>query len=58
MGFIIKHRIDGSIDKFKAYLVAKGFTQIKGVDYEERLSPVVRTASICLVLALKLSIWI
>jgi len=40
------------IDKFKACLAAKEFTQIEGVDDEEAFSPVVRITSICLVLAL------
>ena len=35
--FKIKHctMMDRSIDKFKACLLVKGFTQIEGVDYEE-----------------------
>jgi len=40
------------IDKFMACLVAKGFTEIEGLDYEETFSPVVRVASVRLLLAL------
>jgi len=50
--FKIKHRENGSIDKFKAHLVAKVFTQIESIDYEETFSPMVRFASIRLLLAL------
>jgi len=50
--FKIKYWADRSIDKFKVCLVVKGFTQIEGVDYEETFSPVVRIASIHLLLAL------
>jgi hypothetical protein len=31
----IKHAIDGSVEKYKARFMARGFSQIKGVDYEE-----------------------
>jgi hypothetical protein len=39
-------------EKFKACLIAKGYSQQKGVDYEEIFSPVVRHTSIRVILAL------
>ena len=40
------------IYKFKARLVAKWFTQIEGINYEKNFAPMVRIASIHLLLAL------
>ena len=50
--FKIKYRADGSIDKLKSLYVAKGFTQIEGIDYEETFSLVMRFVSIRLLPAL------
>ncbi|VVA40072.1 PREDICTED: Retrovirus-related Pol poly from transposon, partial [Prunus dulcis] len=33
--FTIKHNGDGSIERYKARLVVKGYTQTYGIDYEE-----------------------
>ena len=48
----IKHAADGSIEKYKARFVARGFYQKEGVDYEETFAPVARYTSIRTVLAL------
>lgn len=56
-----KYAADGSIEKRKARIVAKGFTQRYGVDYHRTFAPVVRLESIRLLIALacelNLTIW-
>ena len=42
----IKHGADGSIEKYKARFMAKGFSQKEGIDYEETFAPVARYTSI------------
>ena len=42
----IKTRSDGSIECYKTRLVAKGFTQEYGIDYEETFAPVARISSV------------
>lgn len=49
--FVIKRKPDGKIDRYKARLVARGFTQVFGLDYNETYAPVVDCASIRLLLA-------
>ena len=47
----IKTRSDGSIECYKACLVAKGFTQEYGIDYEETFASVARILSVRALLA-------
>jgi hypothetical protein len=50
----IKHTADGSVEKFKARFVARGFTQKEGIDYDETFSPVTRYTSIRFIITLAL----
>ena len=47
-----KLKPDGSIDKFKAKLVAKGFKQKTNLDFFDTFSPVTRITSIKLLIAI------
>lgn len=47
----IKRNPDGSIERYKARLVARGFSQVYGIDYIETYAPVVNMASIRMLFA-------
>ena len=49
--FKVKHTSDGKVECFKRCLVAKGYAQKHGIDYDETFSPVVRFPSIQTLLA-------
>ena len=48
----VKHAVDGSVEKYMACFVAKGFSQKEGIDYEETFAPVARYSSIQTIISL------
>eukprot|EP00253_Pinus_taeda_P008081 PITA_08081 len=52
MDLQVKQVADGSVEKYKARFVARGFSQIEGIDYEETFAPVARYSSIRMILDL------
>jgi hypothetical protein len=51
----IKKKADGSIDRYKERLVAKGFKERYGIDYKDNFSPVVKATMIRLILSIGVS---
>jgi hypothetical protein len=50
--FKIKQKPDDNVDRYKARLVAKGFDQLCSIDYHDTFSPVIKPATIRLLLVL------
>ena len=55
MGFKIKQKYDGIIERYKAHLVAKGFKQYYELEYEDTFSPVIKPTTIRILLSMALT---
>ena len=53
--YSVKVRSDGSLDRYKARLVALGNNQEYGVNYEETFARVAKMTTVCTILALAAS---
>jgi hypothetical protein len=51
----IKRRSDGIIERYKAHMFARGFTQQEGIDYSETFSPIIKQATVRLVFSIAVS---
>lgn len=48
----LKYKVDASIERYKAYLVTKGCTQKKGIEYHETFSPTIKFTTIQSIIAI------
>ena len=53
--WVFKENVDGSINRFKARLVAQGFHQVHGFDFHETFSHVINPVTIQIILTFALS---
>lgn len=52
MAFEVKYKSDGTLDRYKACLVAKGFTKTPGLDYFQTFAPMAKMTTVRLILSL------
>lgn len=44
--YLVKYKVDGSIERYKTRLIAKGYSQTYDIDYQETFEPVAQMNSI------------
>ena len=54
--FKVKHNEDGSVERYKARIVGKGYSHIECLHYDETFAPVTRYDSLRLIIALATSL--
>src|SRR4051812_19537416 len=53
--FSVKHKPDGIVERYKARLVARGFTQTYGIDFSDTFSPMARMSFIRILLSIAIN---
>jgi histone deacetylase 1/2 len=55
--WVFRHKFkpDGSLDRYKARWVLRGFSREHGIDFDKTFSPVVKPATIRIILSIALS---
>jgi hypothetical protein len=48
----VKHNADGFVSRYKTRLIAKGYAQTYGIDYEETYSPVAKMTTVRAIIAM------
>lgn len=50
--FIVKYKVDDTMKWYKARFVAKGYTQLYGIDYQKTFAPVAKMNSVRVLISL------
>jgi hypothetical protein len=48
----VKHNVDGFVSRYKTRLVAKGYAQIYGIDYEETYSLIAKMITVRIIIVM------